>query len=166
MSGPERQADKGKDKTVNPSRRDWLFAAGMAVNVAAGLLLAVPLVGFVFSSFIESKDPRSWISLGRSKAFRKKQHASRRIATRSRGRGMGRRPIFLAGFGIFRVISSRCLRSTVPTWVARCAGFQNRGCSCALVTEACITKTGHVPRVRRLADFFSTTTRLRMAICG
>jgi Rieske Fe-S protein len=69
MSGPEREEDKGKDNTVNPSRRDWLFTAGVAVNVAAGLLLAVPLVGFVFSSFVERKDPRSWISLGPLEAF-------------------------------------------------------------------------------------------------
>lgn len=69
MSGPEREEDKGKDKTLNPSRRDWLFAGGMALNVAAGLLLAVPLIGFVFASFAERKDPRAWISLGPLEGF-------------------------------------------------------------------------------------------------
>ncbi|MFL6350944.1 MAG: ubiquinol-cytochrome c reductase iron-sulfur subunit [Bryobacteraceae bacterium] len=69
MSGPDREENKGEDKTINPSRRDWLFTAGVAVNVAAGLLLAVPLVGFVFSSFVERKDPRSWISLGPLEGF-------------------------------------------------------------------------------------------------
>jgi len=82
MSGPERdenrEEDKGKDKALNPTRRDWLFAAGVAVNVAAGLLLAVPLVGFVFSSFVERKDPRSWISLGPLEAF---PEQTTRIAT-------------------------------------------------------------------------------------
>jgi menaquinol-cytochrome c reductase iron-sulfur subunit len=78
MSGQEREEDKGKDKTLNPSRRDWLFTAGVAVNVVAGLLLAVPLVGFVFSSFVERKDPRSWISLGPLEAF---PEQTTRIAT-------------------------------------------------------------------------------------
>jgi menaquinol-cytochrome c reductase iron-sulfur subunit len=69
MSGPDREEDKGKDKTVDPSRRDWLFTAGVAINVAAGLLFAVPLVGFVFASFVDRKDPRSWISLGPLEGF-------------------------------------------------------------------------------------------------
>ncbi|MBV8569152.1 MAG: Rieske 2Fe-2S domain-containing protein [Acidobacteriaceae bacterium] len=46
------------------SRRDWMFMVGTAVNVAAGLLLLVPLAGYVFSSFVQHKDPRDWISLG------------------------------------------------------------------------------------------------------
>ena len=82
MSAPEqsndREEEKGKDRTLNPTRRDWLFAAGVAVNVTAGLLLAVPLVGFVFSSFVERKDPRSWISLGPLEAF---PEQTTRIAT-------------------------------------------------------------------------------------
>ena len=60
------------------SRRDWLFTAGVAVNIVAGLLLAVPLIGFVFSSFAEKKDRRSWISLGGIDNFPEK---STRIAT-------------------------------------------------------------------------------------
>jgi Rieske Fe-S protein len=47
-----------------PTRRDWMFAAGAAVNVVAGLLLLVPIAGYVFASFVEKKDPRAWISLG------------------------------------------------------------------------------------------------------
>ncbi len=78
MSGADREEDKGKDKTLNPTRRDWLFGVGVAVNVAAGLLLAVPLIGFVFASFVERKDPRDWISLGSFGGFREN---STRIAT-------------------------------------------------------------------------------------
>jgi Rieske Fe-S protein len=78
MTGPERQEDKGKQNTLDPSRRDWLFTAGVALNVAAGLLLAVPLIGFVFSSWVEPKDPRSWISLGPLEGF---PENSTRIAT-------------------------------------------------------------------------------------
>jgi menaquinol-cytochrome c reductase iron-sulfur subunit len=48
-----------------PSRRNWLFAVGTGLNVVAGALLAVPLVGYVFSSFVSKKDPRDWISLGK-----------------------------------------------------------------------------------------------------
>ncbi|HLH02188.1 MAG TPA: Rieske 2Fe-2S domain-containing protein [Bryobacteraceae bacterium] len=73
MSGADRHkehhADKVAEGAKNPARRDWFFKVGVAVNVAAGLLLAVPLVGFVFSSFVERKDPRSWISLGAVENF-------------------------------------------------------------------------------------------------
>lgn len=78
MTGPDREEDKGKDKTLNPTRRDWLFTAGVVVNVAAGLLIAVPLIGFVFSSFVERKDPRAWISLGPLEGF---PEQTTRIAT-------------------------------------------------------------------------------------
>ncbi len=67
MTEPEIE-DKGErlanPVVENPTRRDWLFLTGVAVNVAAGLLMAIPLAGFVFSSFRERKDPRAWISLG------------------------------------------------------------------------------------------------------
>jgi len=68
--------ENGQDK--QPSRRDWLFKVGVALNVAAGLALAVPLVGFVFASFVERRDPRDWISLGALENFPEK---STRIAT-------------------------------------------------------------------------------------
>jgi Rieske Fe-S protein len=62
----------------NRSRRDWLLAAGVALNVIAGAALAVPLIGFIFSSFAEKKDPRDWISLGPLDHFPEK---TTRIAT-------------------------------------------------------------------------------------
>lgn len=58
-----------KGNTPDPSRRDWLFTIGVATNVVAGFLLTIPLIGFVFSSFVERKDPRSWISLGLVDSF-------------------------------------------------------------------------------------------------
>ncbi len=78
MTGPERAEHKGPDQEPDPTRRDWLFHIGVAVNVAAGVLIAIPLVGFVFSSFVERKDPRSWISLGEIENFPER---STRIAT-------------------------------------------------------------------------------------
>jgi len=69
MSGNDPEEDKGRQIAKDPSRRHWLFTVGVAVNVAAGLLLAIPLIGFVFSSVIERKDPRSWISLGALENF-------------------------------------------------------------------------------------------------
>lgn len=85
---PENHQDKQVDEKQlspheehvrkDPTRRDWLFVGGVALNVAAGLLLAVPLVGFVFSSFIERKDPRNWISLGDIDCF---PEQATRIAT-------------------------------------------------------------------------------------
>jgi Rieske Fe-S protein len=46
-----------------------LFTIGTGLNALAGALLAVPLVGFVFSSFVTKKDPRAWISLGKVDQF-------------------------------------------------------------------------------------------------
>ncbi len=78
MGDTTRQEDKGKQNTQDPTRRNWLFAAGVALNVAAGALLAIPMIGFVFSSFVEKKDPRNWISLGHLEDFPEK---TTRIAT-------------------------------------------------------------------------------------
>jgi len=78
MNEAERKRDKGKQNTADPTRRDWLFTAGAAVNIAAGILLAIPLVGFVFSSFVQRNDPRRWISLGPLKSFPER---TTRIAT-------------------------------------------------------------------------------------
>jgi menaquinol-cytochrome c reductase iron-sulfur subunit len=69
LSTPNREEDKYKKDAENPSRRDWLYHAGVALNVLAGVLLAVPFVGFVFSSFVNRKDPRDWISLGALENF-------------------------------------------------------------------------------------------------
>ncbi len=78
MTETDRQEDKDNERTRNPTRRDWLFTAGVAINVAAGVLLAIPLVGFVFASFVERKDPRNWISLGPVEGF---PEGKTRIAT-------------------------------------------------------------------------------------
>lgn len=63
MSIHERERDAQTD-AEHPTRRDWLFHIGVAANVVAGLAMAVPLLAFVCSSFIQRKDPRAWISLG------------------------------------------------------------------------------------------------------
>jgi menaquinol-cytochrome c reductase iron-sulfur subunit len=59
-----REENKGKENITSPERRNLFFKLGVAVNVVAGALLTIPLVGFVFASFVERKDPRAWISLG------------------------------------------------------------------------------------------------------
>lgn len=78
MNEAERKTDKGKQNAADPTRRDWLFTVGAAVNIAAGILLAIPLVGFVFSSFVQRNDPRRWISLGPLESFPER---TTRIAT-------------------------------------------------------------------------------------
>lgn len=74
----DREADKPKENSQIPTRRDWLFAAGVGLNVLAGAVLAIPLLGYALSSFSDRKDPRSWISLGQLEAFPEK---STRLAT-------------------------------------------------------------------------------------
>jgi menaquinol-cytochrome c reductase iron-sulfur subunit len=69
----ESSHESDKQNTKNPSRRNWLVIIGAGLNAAAGALLAVPLVGFVFSSFNTRKDPRDWISLGKLEAYPEQQ---------------------------------------------------------------------------------------------
>ena len=71
-------AEETKAQHATPTRRHWMFGLGVALNVAAGALLSIPLIGYAFSSFSEKKDPRSWIDLGSLEAFPEK---STRIAT-------------------------------------------------------------------------------------
>ncbi len=105
MSAVDREEDKSKQNTKDPTRRDWLFKGGVALNIAAGLLLAVPLVGFVFASFAEKKDPRAWISLGMIESFPEK---STRIA-------MYRNPYTRPWDGE---------TANIPCWVRRVQGNQ------------------------------------------
>ncbi len=56
-----------------PTRRRWLVWVGSGLNAIAGLLLGIPLIGFVFSSFVTRRDPRAWISLGPLDSFPAKQ---------------------------------------------------------------------------------------------
>lgn len=45
------------------TRRNFLFQIGIALNVVAGALISLPLIGFVLSTFIQ-KFPLKWINLG------------------------------------------------------------------------------------------------------
>ena len=45
-----------------PSRRDFLFKLGVALNAVAAAMVGIPIIGFVFASF--RKTPPVWISLG------------------------------------------------------------------------------------------------------
>jgi menaquinol-cytochrome c reductase iron-sulfur subunit len=48
-----------------PTRRNLLFKAGVAFNVVAGAVMAVPLLGYVLSAFTHKKlAPEQWIGLG------------------------------------------------------------------------------------------------------
>jgi Rieske Fe-S protein len=78
MSGAQKEADEPKQNAKVPTRRNWLFWAGVGVNVFAGALLSIPLIGYAFSSFAEKKDPRNWIALGPLEGF---PENSTRIAT-------------------------------------------------------------------------------------
>jgi menaquinol-cytochrome c reductase iron-sulfur subunit len=56
--------NQGKENIKQPRRRNFLFAVGTALSAVSGVLLAIPVVGFVLSSAVRRKDPREWISLG------------------------------------------------------------------------------------------------------
>jgi menaquinol-cytochrome c reductase iron-sulfur subunit len=55
------------------SRRGFLLKIGAVLNVIAASLIAVPLIGYVFSSFVRKGPYRSWISLGPIDGFPENQ---------------------------------------------------------------------------------------------
>jgi Rieske Fe-S protein len=67
--GTIRESEKGKEKALEPSRRRLLLKVGVALNALAGALVAIPIIGFIFSPFSSRKDARSWISLGKLDGF-------------------------------------------------------------------------------------------------
>ncbi len=95
------------------SRRGFLVKVGMALNVIAGLLLAIPLIGYVFSSF-SRKHSQKWILLGTIDSYPENQT---RMATY-------RNPITRPWDG---------LTADIPCWVRRLNGekFQVFAINCA-----------------------------------
>ena len=69
VDGNREYDTEGKVNVTDPTRRHWLFVAGVAFNAVAGIALAIPLIGYAFSSFANKKDPRKWISLGALENF-------------------------------------------------------------------------------------------------
>jgi len=55
------------------SRRSFLFYLGAGLNVIAGALFAIPVVGYVFSSFRQRQPYQSWIALGSVESFPENQ---------------------------------------------------------------------------------------------
>jgi quinol---cytochrome c reductase iron-sulfur subunit, bacillus type len=60
-------------ETNNSSRRRFLLKIGTALNLIAAALVAIPLIGYLFSSFIRKGPYQSWISLGPIDNFPEKQ---------------------------------------------------------------------------------------------
>jgi quinol---cytochrome c reductase iron-sulfur subunit, bacillus type len=55
------------------SRRSFLFKLGVMLNGIAGALFAVPVIGYVFSSFRQREPYQSWITLGTVESFPENQ---------------------------------------------------------------------------------------------
>ena len=49
---------------VSVSRRSFLFTVGVVLNAIAAALLSIPVIGYVFSSFLRREPYAAWISLG------------------------------------------------------------------------------------------------------
>ena len=73
MTGDETPEDLDRKRAEQPTRRNLMFKFGTALNVVAGVLFAIPLAGFVFSSFVKKKDPRDWIPIGKLNQFPERQ---------------------------------------------------------------------------------------------
>jgi menaquinol-cytochrome c reductase iron-sulfur subunit len=55
------------------SRRSFLFSLGIGLNAVAATLLAIPVIGYVFSSFRRESTSQSWIMLGALENFPENQ---------------------------------------------------------------------------------------------
>src|ERR1043166_5608783 len=55
------------------SRRSFLFQLGVALNAVAAALFAIPVIGYVFSSFRQRQPYQSWIALGSVESFSENQ---------------------------------------------------------------------------------------------
>jgi len=55
------------------SRRSFLFGMSVALNAIAGALFAIPVVGYVLSSFRQRQPYQSWIALGSVESFPENQ---------------------------------------------------------------------------------------------
>lgn len=84
------------------SRRNALLKLGAGLNMLAGLLIGVPVFGYVLSTF-SKKSPRTWISLGPLNQF---PEGNTRLA-------VFRNPVSAAWDGD---------TAEVPCWVRRIAG--------------------------------------------
>lgn len=56
-------ACEGEAVTATSSRRDFLFKLGIGLNVVAGAMVSLPIIGYVMSSFIKKMEP-DLVSLG------------------------------------------------------------------------------------------------------
>ena len=61
MAVPEPQQHQTTPSDM--SRRSFLFGLGVALNAIAATLVAIPIIGYVFSSF-RYKTLQEWIQLG------------------------------------------------------------------------------------------------------
>ena len=52
-------------ETATPTRRDIFFKLGVLFNAMAGVLVAIPVIGYVFSAFAHKRiAPEQWIDMG------------------------------------------------------------------------------------------------------
>ena len=128
------------EKVIQESRRDWMFKLGAGLNALAGILLAVPLVGFVFSSLGSKQSPQSWIGLGKVDDYPENQTRMATYRNPYTRPWTAKQPKFRAGCGGLKVASFRCLQLTAHTWDAQSAGFRSRAFSCVLVMAASTTR--------------------------
>jgi len=159
------EPQQSQSTSSDVSRRRFLFAFGVALNAVAASLLAIPIIGYVFSSF-RFKTLQEWIRLGPLDHFPEGQT---RLATY-------RNPFTSPWDGStadipcwvrrldpekFQVFAINCTHLGCPV---RCS--RSRACLCAPVTVACTTRTARVLLALHHAAYLSTSTKSRMATCG
>lgn len=70
MSTPKENPTQETPSIVGykPTRRDFLVALGVGLNVIAGAMISLPIIGYVLSTFLK-KYPLAWVGLGSLEKF-------------------------------------------------------------------------------------------------
>ncbi len=102
MTSKETEREVNSAPETNTSRRNFLVALGAGLNVLAGILFAIPVVGYIMSS-LRKKETQAWVSLGPITEFPEK---TTRLAT-------FRNPITVPWDGV---------TANIPCWVRRVEG--------------------------------------------
>lgn len=154
-----------RDSNRVVSRRWLLLKAGIALNGFVGVVLAVPVLRYLFAPWRKDASYDSWVSLGPAGTFPAGETRLTFYKNPAMNPWDGQTDdvacyVRHAGDNQFQVS-----RSIARIWVAQFAGFRSRSFSCARATAECITRTARGPRVRRSAGCSPIAGRSLPASC-
>ena len=165
MTEPTAEPVKDPSIAAGHSRRTFLFKLALAVNGVVGVVLAIPIVGYLLGPRVEKDLRRQLLDQprARSRTSLKAKPASSAIATPSPLIGTARPATSPPGSVASPATPSRSSPSTALTSAAPSAGSPSPNSSSAPATVAPTTPTAPAPPVHPNAASSSTSTKSRTA---